>query len=381
MPLSRETRSVWKLAENRSAYPVRKKIIERAADSICIEAVEGQQQVNVTSEVGGLDVFRKQTRPSHSPPSYLVLKFARLTRLRFVSGVSLLSGTRRRQLEGEGQQAAMRDSVFKCCFVPPPPAPGEEEPAADMAGPGAKRFLIFFDFDETIVDENSDDVVVRAAPGQALPGWLRETYREGHYNEYMQRVLAYMGEQGVREEAIRAVIEKIPASPGIPAVFQFLRSNQDLFEMVLVSDANVYFIETWLRAAGAHQLFRLIISNPASFDARGHLVLQPYHSHSCPRCPANMCKRKIVREYLARRAEERGGRPFERVFYVGDGANDFCPSAVLGKGDTAFPRRDYPMHRLICETQRNQPGVFQAAAVPWQSGEGITACLKKLLGR
>ncbi|MBN3312035.1 ZN652 protein, partial [Atractosteus spatula] len=262
-----------------------------------------------------------------------------------------------------------------------PPPPGEEEPAADMAAPGAKRFLIFFDFDETIVDENSDDAVVRAAPGQALPGWLRETYREGHYNEYMQRVLAYMGEQGVREEAMRAVIEKIPASPGIPAVFQFLRSNQDLFEMVLVSDANVYFIETWLRAAGAHQLFRLIISNPASFDARGHLVLQPYHSHSCPRCPANMCKRKIVREYLARRAEERGGRPFERVFYVGDGANDFCPSVVLGKGDTAFPRRDYPMHRLICETQRNQPGVFQAAAVPWQSGEGITACLKKLLRR
>ncbi|XP_066554671.1 putative phosphatase phospho1 isoform X2 [Amia ocellicauda] len=262
-----------------------------------------------------------------------------------------------------------------------PQIAGEEEPASDMAAPPDKKFLIFFDFDETIVDESSDDSVVRAAPGQVLPGWLKETYREGHYNEFMCRVLAYMGEQGVREEAIRGVIEKIPVSPGIPAVFQFLKAHQELFEIVLVSDANVYFIEAWLRAVGWRPLFRRIISNPASFNTCGHLVLQPFHTHSCPRCPANMCKRKIVREYLAQRAEERGGRPFERVFYVGDGANDYCPSVVLGPGDTAFPRREYPMHRHIVDMQRTQPGVFQATVVPWQSGEDITACLKKLLGR
>ena len=37
-----------------------------------------------------------------------------------------------------------------------------------MAAPGAPRFLLTFDFDETIVDENSDDSIVRAAPGQQL---------------------------------------------------------------------------------------------------------------------------------------------------------------------------------------------------------------------
>ncbi|XP_036408013.1 probable phosphatase phospho1 isoform X2 [Megalops cyprinoides] len=241
-----------------------------------------------------------------------------------------------------------------------------------------KRFLIFFDFDETIVDESSDDVVVQAAPGQKLPNWLKDTYQPGHYNQYMQRVLAYMAEQSVPEGAIRSVIEKIPASPGMIPLFQYLRTHPQDFEIVLVSDANMYFIESWLRRAGVRQLFLKIFTNPASFDGNGRLHLGPYHTHSCPRCPENMCKQVIVREYLARRTQERG-RPFQRVFYVGDGANDFCPSLILGPRDTAFPRRDYPMHKLILEKQEAQPADFKATVVPWASGEDVVARLKRLV--
>ncbi|KAK6470335.1 putative phosphatase phospho1 isoform X1 [Huso huso] len=274
----------------------------------------------------------------------------------------------------------MRNSMLTCCFVPPPPSGDEERGPPNMEAP-LKKHLFFFDFDETIVNENSDDSVVRAAPGQTLPAWLRDTRREGHYTEYMGRVLTYMGEQGVREEGFRAVIEKIPASPGIMGLFQFLKANQDLFEMVLISDANSYVIETWLCATGLRPLFRCILTNPASFNSRGYLSLQPCHSHSCPRCPANMCKRKLLGEYLAQRVEERGGRPFDRLFYAGDGANDFCPSVLLGPADTAFPRHDYPMHRLVRETQQSSPATYRANVVPWHSGDDILHYLKKLLGR
>ncbi|XP_023691389.1 probable phosphatase phospho1 isoform X1 [Paramormyrops kingsleyae] len=271
----------------------------------------------------------------------------------------------------------MRDSVFNCCFLPPPP-PGEVEilnrRPGKMAAPADKRFLIFFDFDETIVDECSDDVVVQAAPGQRLPGWLKDTYQPGHYNEYMQRVLAYMAEQGVTEQAVRSVIEKIPASPGILTLFQYLRTRTQDFEIVLVSDANMFFIETWLCRAGARQLFLKIFTNPASFNEDGRLLLGPYHAHNCPRCPENMCKQVVVRDYLARRIRERG-RPYQHVFYVGDGANDFCPSLILGPRDTAFARRDYPMHKLIMEVQAD----FKATVVPWASGEDVVARLRRLV--
>ncbi|MBZ3877912.1 Phosphoethanolamine/phosphocholine phosphatase [Sciurus carolinensis] len=100
----------------------------------------------------------------------------------------------------------------------------------------------------------------RAAPGQRLPESLRATYREGFYNEYMQRVFKYLGEQGERD-------------------------------------------------------------------------------------------------YLRERAHD--GVHFQRLFYVGDGANDFCPMGLLAGGDVAFPRRRYPMHRLIQEAQKAEPSSFR----------------------
>ncbi|KAM9844290.1 putative phosphatase phospho1 isoform 2-T2 [Aulostomus maculatus] len=245
--------------------------------------------------------------------------------------------------------------------------------------PSDKRFLIFFDFDETIVDETSDDMVVQAAPGQHLPGWLKDTYQPGRYNEYMQRVLVYLAEQGVTESDMRSIMEKLPSTPGMLTLFQFLRTRppQD-FEVVLVSDANTFFIESWLRRVGARQLFHRIFTNPATFNKDGRLVMRPFHSHDCQRCPENMCKQVVVRDYVARRTQERG-RPYQRVFYVGDGANDFCPALSLGPRDVVFPRRDFPMHRLITETHEAMPGEFKAVTVPWVNAEDVLQRLRKLV--
>ncbi|XP_049614392.1 probable phosphatase phospho1 [Syngnathus scovelli] len=236
------------------------------------------------------------------------------------------------------------------------------------------RFLVLFDFDETLVNENSDDAVLQALPGQQLPDWLKNSYREGHYNEYMRQILAYMAEQGVTPHAIRSALESIPPTPGALALLHFLQSHQHDFELAVVSDANMYFIETWLKHAGVRHLFQRIFTNPASFDDAERLVLLPFHTHSCPRCPDNMCKQVILREYLALRQKERG-TPFQQVFYVGDGANDVCPSLALGPRDAVFPRRDFPLHSLL----KSEGTKFKANLIPWSSGQDVMDCLKKIV--
>ncbi|XP_074892487.1 phosphoethanolamine/phosphocholine phosphatase isoform X1 [Buteo buteo] len=255
--------------------------------------------------------------------------------------------------------------------------PGGSRRGVGMASSRPPKYLLVFDFDETIINENSDDSIVRAAPGQALPEHIRQTFREGFYNEYMQRVLAYMGDQGVKMGDFKTVYENIPLSPGMPELFQFLSKNHELFEIILISDANMFGIECNLRAAGFYSLFRKIFSNPSGFDKRGYFTLGPYHSHKCLDCPANMCKRKILTEYLAERAQEEV--EFERVFYVGDGANDFCPSATLTSADVAFPRKGYPMHRMTQEMEKQQPGAFQATVVPWESATEVARYLQEVL--
>ncbi|KAL7857491.1 hypothetical protein SRHO_G00163900 [Serrasalmus rhombeus] len=256
------------------------------------------------------------------------------------------------------------------------PLPVSSSGMASSSVTATSRFLIFFDFDETMIAENSDDAMVRVAPGQTIPDWLKDSFRPGRFNEHMQRVLAYLAQQGVSEQVIRDAIEDIPPAPGLLVLLGFLRSHRQDFECVVLSDANTYFIETWLRKAGSRQLFSEIFTNPASFNKDGHLVLLPYHAHECPRCPENMCKQVILRDYLARRASERG-KPFQKVFYIGDGANDICPTLALGQKDTAFPRRDFPMHRIIQDMQKGQPGIYKPTVVPWARGEDVVDCLKK----
>ncbi|NXQ64539.1 PHOP1 phosphatase, partial [Anthoscopus minutus] len=243
-----------------------------------------------------------------------------------------------------------------------------------MSSPRPPLFLLIFDFDETLVDENSDDSVQR---GRALPERLRQSPRGVSYNEHMRRVLAWLGEQGVSPAELRALYEKLPLSPGMAELFQFLSKHRELLELVLISDANTFGVEAKLRAAGLRSLFRKIFSNPASLDRRGFLTLGPYHRHKCQECPENMCKRKILSEYLAERARE--DVEFQRVLYVGDGANDFCPAGILRAADVAFPRKGYPMHRLIQEKQEKQPGAFQAAVVPWESALEVARYLQELL--
>lgn len=238
-----------------------------------------------------------------------------------------------------------------------------------------RRFLVLFDFDETIINESSDDAVVRALPSQSLPHWLKSSYREGHYNEFMQKVLAYMAEEGVSKDSIQAAVEEIPPSPGLLHLFDFLQSNQKHFELAVVSDANMFFIQTWLEHAGVLHLFWKIFTNPASFDDSGRLLLLPFHSHLCSRCPDNMCKQAILREYLSVRQKERSGVPFQRVFYIGDGANDMCPCLALGPRDTALPRRGFPMHALL----QAQAATLKANVVPWVRGEDIVDWLKKVV--
>ncbi|NXR83683.1 PHOP1 phosphatase, partial [Pycnonotus jocosus] len=260
----------------------------------------------------------------------------------------------------------------RCCQALGLPCLAKGSPVPRSPRP---RFLLLFDFDETLVDENSDDSVLRLLRGRALPEPLLHGPRSGSYNQHMQRLLAWLGEQGVSPAELRALYESLPLSPGMAELLQLLSKHRESLELVLISDANVFGVEAKLRAAGALSLFRKIFSNPASVDGRGVLVLGPYHSHRCPRCPPNMCKGKILSEYLEQRARE--DVEFQRVFYVGDGANDFCPAGILREEDVAFPRKGYPMHRLI---QEEQPGAFRAAVVPWESGAEVARYLQEVLG-
>jgi len=72
-------------------------------------------------------------------------------------------------------------------------------------------------------------------------------------------------------------------------------------------------------------LFDTIITNPAEWREDGLLVVRRRieregPQHSCRvGCSPNMCKGEELEAFL------KDKDPFEKMIYVGDGSNDFCP--------------------------------------------------------
>jgi pyridoxal phosphate phosphatase PHOSPHO2 len=98
---------------------------------------------------------------------------------------------------------------------------------------------------------------------------------------------------GITIEEIEKVLHRIPIHQRIiPAIKSAHALGCDLR---IVSDANMFFIETILKQLGISECFSEINTNPGYVNQEGRLRILPYHdfnkaSHGCPLCPSNMCK-------------------------------------------------------------------------------------------
>ncbi|KAL4839336.1 hypothetical protein H8958_020961 [Nasalis larvatus] len=130
-----------------------------------------------------------------------------------------------------------------------------------MAAHGGPRFLLTFDFDETTVDKNSDDSIVRTVPGQQLQESLRATYRDELLQQVQAGRLPVPGQAGcaVAGPARHLRSHHFVARHGRP--LQFVAKQGTCFEVILISDANTFGMESALRATGHHSLFRRILGN------------------------------------------------------------------------------------------------------------------------
>ncbi|XP_015247971.1 PREDICTED: pyridoxal phosphate phosphatase PHOSPHO2 [Cyprinodon variegatus] len=233
------------------------------------------------------------------------------------------------------------------------------------------KILMVFDFDHTVVDDNSDIWVIRCLPGQTLPDSVKRSYRRDHWTEYMGRVMAYIGEQGVVPDTIRSVMETIPFTPGMVDLLTFISQNKSSVDCIIISDSNTLFIDWILKGAGLQAAVDQVFSNPAGINESGYMEVKHYHSHDCERCPVNMCKKKILETYLSQKPG------YGRVFYVGDGRNDLCPTSCLRSHDAVMPRKGFTLEKLLA-AQKDQEGSSSVGAevIGWSSGTEILQELK-----
>ncbi|KAF6023394.1 hypothetical protein EB796_018311 [Bugula neritina] len=141
-----------------------------------------------------------------------------------------------------------------------------------MAKP--QKILLAFDFDHTILDGNSD-VQVQKLHNGPLPDAVTKLYSGRDWNHYMAAVFDLLHRQNISAEDIRQNILSLSLVSGMKELFDHLR--QDIFEVIIISDANYQFIDWHLRENQFDEFIAQIYSNPAKFDENGKLNLEFYH--------------------------------------------------------------------------------------------------------
>ncbi|KAI3521424.1 hypothetical protein L1887_10890 [Cichorium endivia] len=231
--------------------------------------------------------------------------------------------------------------------------------------------VVIFDFDKTIIDIDSDNWVVDELGATDLFNQLLPTMP---WNSVMDKMMGELHLQGRSIEDIEDVLKRTPIHPRVvPAIKAAYALGCDLR---VLSDANLFYIETILKHLGIRECFSEINTNPGFVDDERKLRILPYHdfhtfSHGCNLCPPNMCKGKIVERIQATLAKE--GK--KRIIYLGDGVGDFCPSLRLGENDCMMPRKDFPVWDLICKNRQ----LLKADVHEWIDGEDLERVLLQLI--
>ncbi|KAF8413041.1 hypothetical protein HHK36_001015 [Tetracentron sinense] len=230
--------------------------------------------------------------------------------------------------------------------------------------------VVIFDFDQTIIDCECDDWVVEEMGATQLFNQLLPTMP---WNSLMDRIMAEFHSQGKTTEEIAECLKRIPLHPQIITAIKSAHAHG--CDLRILSDANVFYIETIFKHHGLMEYFSEIHTNLSFVDEEGKLKIFPHHDftsspHGCSLCPPNMCKSIVMKQMQSSASVE--GR---RFIYIGDGSGDFCPSLKLGERDQVMPRKNFPLWELICKNSM----LIKASVHEWSDGEGLERVLLHLI--
>ena len=213
---------------------------------------------------------------------------------------------------------------------------------AEIASGGEKRTLFVFDFDLTLVDDNTDTWIMSICPELQIHENLRSLRKQfGCWTDLMDHVFSLISPHTTQEGILEHMRQLRLYEQAMKAI-SAIRDSQNS-EAIVISDANTIFIECILQECGVRDVIKQVFSNPAQFEPSGRLSVKRYHSHNCVTCShsPNLCKGSVLNDYL------RANSSYEKIVYVGDGRGDYCPAVSLREQDVVVCREGFPLAKLL----------------------------------
>lgn len=243
------------------------------------------------------------------------------------------------------------------------------------------KTLAVFDFDHTIINDNSDTAIFPLVGSGEIPQELKSIQCKDGWTAFMQAMFSFLHDKGVKSEEIMNVVKNLPPVDGMIDLITNLHKDPN-FDLIIISDSNSNFINKWLENHGLVNCFAKVFTNPSEI-VNDKIIISPYHiQETCKLSTKNLCKGQILDEFIE--SQQESGIVYDKVIYIGDGVNDFCPVLHLKLTDLACARNKYKLVELINKAKKGnslensgKQHVVKAELLVWDTANDIWKHLTK----
>ena len=236
-----------------------------------------------------------------------------------------------------------------------------------------KKSLLLFDFDQTIIDKDSEfDMVENLTP---------EFYKERNGNLFEEDWIPFnnlfytkIKEKGYKWNDVKKYFEQLKFSPHFKELFDYLRKNKDKFDLIIITGNHFVCLETTLKNLGIFDLFKDIICNNSKLDEDNIIKiwsLNKNYEKNCKDCQPFLCKALAFHDYMKKNDMNK----YEKIVFICDGGNDVCLTRkLLKENDIVCPRLNYSCYKNLAIEKKYE---IKCKLVPWENGEDIIKILNK----
>jgi pyridoxal phosphate phosphatase PHOSPHO2 len=240
--------------------------------------------------------------------------------------------------------------------------------------------LAAFDFDHTIINVNSDtyiDKLISNDDGKSYKYPKDIDALTKSWTHRMNSVFDLLHKDfNIKKDDFIKCLHQIKIDDEMKQLISNLSLNN--YKIIIISDSNSIFIEEILRANNLLDIFQFqhnkIFTNSAQFDDNQKLIVKPFNEtvdidNVCKSgiCATNMCKGTILQHYLKTTFINEQN---EKIIYVGDGHNDYCPGLFLTQNDSFLVRNKYSLQKMLFKDKQRLDRI-KANILYWDTAKDI----------
>ena len=222
------------------------------------------------------------------------------------------------------------------------------------------KYLAIFDFDYTVVDDNTDTCYWNLIKKECKQPLIQQFNNEElTWHQLLNKLMPLLSWNDIIHE-----IQSIELTPGMRSLFDYLKQTDSL--ICIVSDSNTEFINKILEKQGLTDYVTEIHTNGIKLPKEGSqkvsnpevITYEKAFESSCGKrdcdnsCNKNhMCKGSVVQQLVEKYDDYVS-------FFVGDGGNDYCAmkriEKISGNEGLNFVRRGYNLEKKLLKLSDNE---------------------------